>query len=76
MSYPEHVVHEMRDMEELTRSLICLDGKQALEWFENHHVTVVESDIWICEEDAILKVLAVKEHHKQWGVLDDTEEMI
>jgi len=55
---------------------MCLDANQAEKWFKKHHVTVMESDIWICDEDAILKVLAVKEHDHHWGILDDTEEMI
>lgn len=76
MYYQEHVTYERRDIEELTETLMCLDANQAEKWFKKHHVTVMESDIWICDEDAILKVLAVKEHDHHWGILDDTEEMI
>lgn len=76
MYYQEHVSYEMKDMEVLTESLMCLDAKQAQQWFERRQVTVVESDIWICDQDAILKVLDVKEHHHRWECLDHADEMI
>lgn len=74
--YPYHIAEEMKDLHALTTALVCMDADQAYKWFQKHEVTVVESDIWICDEDAILKVLAVKKHDKDWNLHNDVEEMI
>lgn len=74
--YPDSVFHEMNDLEELTHSLLCFDATQAYKWFMAHHVTVMESDIWICDEDAILRVFAIREHERSWNLKDDTDDLM
>ncbi|MBB2949896.1 hypothetical protein [Sphingobacterium sp. JUb56] len=76
LHYPEHVAVGMKDLESLTRSLICLDSTQAHNWFMMHNVAVIESDIWVCDEDAILKVLAVQGDDYRWNISGDTEQLI
>lgn len=76
LNYPQQVAEEKKDLENLTHSLICLEANQAQHWFKTHNVTMVESDIWICDEDAILKILAINEHNKNWNFSEDREEMI
>ncbi|MDH5826721.1 hypothetical protein [Sphingobacterium faecium] len=76
LHYPDHVSSGMQDLEDLTRSLICLDTAQACDWFLTHRVAVIESDIWFCDEDAILKVLDVQQADYVWHISDDTEELI
>ena len=39
-------------------------------------IAVIESDIWFCDEDAILKVLDVQQADYVWHISDDTEELI
>jgi hypothetical protein len=74
--YPAYITAGMHDLEELTRTLICLDRTQAQNWFMRHQIAVMESDIWICDEDAILKVLAVRGDNHLWHIADDTDELI
>jgi hypothetical protein len=73
--YPEFIIDEMRDLEDLTRSLICLDAAHARDWFMDHDVAVMESDIWICDEDAILKALTVQEE-EIWSFTDEDEDLV
>lgn len=74
--YPEHVTAGMRDLEDLTRSLICLDTAQTKDWFMLHKVAVVETDIWFCDEDSILKVFAIHQLGDSWQLSENDEELI
>lgn len=76
LHYPRHVIDEMCDLEDVTRSLLCLDTKQAQEWFMTNNIAVMQSDIWICDEDAILKIVATQEDDHIWSFTDDNEELM
>jgi len=66
LHYPEHIIDEIADLEELTRTLICLDAAHARDWFIAHDVAVMESDIWINDEDAILKIKTHQHNDPNW----------
>ncbi|MEN5436478.1 hypothetical protein ABE545_22805 [Sphingobacterium faecium] len=76
VNYPTHVIDEIRDLEDLTRSLICLDQEQAREWFRKHDVTMVQSDISIFEKDAILTIFLLGTEQQIKIPLEDKDELI
>ena len=76
VNYPTHIIDEIRDLEDLTRSLICLDQEQAREWFSKHDVTMVQSDISIFEKDAILTIFLLGTEQQIKIPLEDKDELI
>lgn len=60
LHYPEHMIDDIQDLEDLIQVLICLDEEQAREWFSAHDITIVQSDIWIHDKDAIITIFVIK----------------
>jgi len=73
---PTHIIDEMRDLEDLTRSLICLDQEQAREWFSKHDVTMVQSDISIYDKDAILTIFLLETDQQISIPLEEKDELV
>ncbi|WP_400263274.1 hypothetical protein ACFX5U_09550 [Sphingobacterium sp. SG20118] len=57
VQYPEHLIAGIQNLEYLTQRLICLDRAQARKWMTAKRVEVLESDISIFDQDAILKIV-------------------
>ncbi|WP_293925665.1 hypothetical protein [Sphingobacterium sp. UBA6320] len=76
VNYPTHIIDEMRDLEDLTRSLICLDQEQAREWFSKHDVTMVQSDISIFDMDAILTIFLLRTDQQITIPLEEKDELV
>ena len=66
----------MQDLEDLTRSLICLDQEQAREWFNKHDVTMVQSDISIYDKDAILTIFLLGTDQQITIPLEEKDELV
>jgi hypothetical protein len=75
-NYPTHIIAEIKDIEDLTRSLICLDQKQARAWFNTHEVTMVQSDIWINDKDAILTAFLFRNEQQITIPLEEKDELV
>jgi hypothetical protein len=76
VNYPTHIIDEIRDIEDLTRSLICLDQEQAREWFSKHDVTMVQSDISIYDKDAILTIFLLRKDQQITIPLEEKDELV
>jgi hypothetical protein len=76
VNYPTHIIDEIRDLEDLTRSLICLDQEQAREWFNKHDITMVQSDISIFDKDAILTIFLLGTDQQIKIPLEDKDELV
>ncbi|MEN5085896.1 hypothetical protein ABE426_05460 [Sphingobacterium faecium] len=76
VNYPTHIIDEIRDLEDLTRSLICLDQEQAREWFNKHDVTMVQSDISIYDKDAILTIFLLETDQQITIPLEEKDELV
>ena len=70
------MIDEMRDLEDLTRSLICLDQGQAREWFTKHDVTMIQSDISIYDRDAILTIFLLGKDQQITIPLEEKDELV
>lgn len=74
LHYPEYVIEEIADLEDLTSLLVCLDAAHARDWFAENDKVVMESDIWIKDEDAILKIINHQRYDPNWNFEGDFTE--
>ncbi|MEN5380120.1 hypothetical protein [Sphingobacterium kitahiroshimense] len=76
LNYSKHLIDEIKDLEDLTRSLICLDQEQAREWFSLHDITMVQSDISIYDKDTILNIFLFGTDQQITIPLEDKDELV
>lgn len=59
--YPEDLPWEMKQYQEASKALERMDRMKAISWVATHHVSLFESDIFIDDEDAILRPIQSKD---------------
>ncbi len=74
--YPEDLPWEMKQYQEAAKALIRMDKVAAIAWVSAHQINLFESDIFIDDEDAILRPIQFKNDDMLRYNFNTLEELI
>lgn len=74
--YPEDLPWEMKQYQEAANALEKMDKGAAVSWVAKYQINLFESDIFIDDEDAILRPIQVREEDLRHYDFNTLEELI
>ncbi|WP_313264997.1 hypothetical protein [Sphingobacterium sp.] len=74
--YPEDLPWEMKQYQEATKALERMSKEMAIAWVSTHQINIFESDIFIDDEDSILRPIQSKDEDMFRYNFNALEELI
>lgn len=74
-NYPESVDKEMREFDNVAKNLLMLNNFEAMRYFENNDIDLLQSDIFIYDDDSIVTPVPLNAEQPIYEV-EHAEELV